>query len=75
MLELGFIGLLIHLLCFISLFSKNFKVTTNNNVIFALGLFLSFILSISLSGSWQLAPILWISFAITFNILWVNKNV
>jgi hypothetical protein len=75
MLELGFIGLLIHLLCFISLFSKNFKVTTNNNVIFVLGLFLSFILSISLSGSWQLAPILWISFAITFNILWVNKNV
>lgn len=74
MLELGLVGLLIYFLCFISIFSRNFTFTVNDNVKFVFGLFVSFIFPISLSGSWQLAPILWALLAITFNILWVNKN-
>lgn len=73
-LELGFIGFLVYCLCFISLFVNKFKVNVNENLKFTFGLFLSFILPISLSGNWQLAPILWLVFALTFNMLRINED-
>lgn len=74
MLEFGFVGLLIYVLCFISLFANKINFNVTENLRFTFGLFLSFILPISLSGNWQLAPILWLIFALTFNMLWINKN-
>ncbi|MEX5441373.1 O-antigen ligase family protein, partial [Acinetobacter indicus] len=73
-LEMGLVGLLIYFFCFAFLFINKIKFNINEKLIFTFGLFLSFILPISISGSWQLAPILWVLFGVTFNILRVNKN-
>lgn len=74
LLELGLIGFLVISLLVWSTFFNGFKLKLNKKNLFIFGLFISFILPITLSGQWQLAPILWVVLALTFNFIRINEN-
>lgn len=73
-LDTGLIGFLCFIFLISSIFILKNKFYNSGKEFIVFGGFISFAVPIFLTGRWELAPILWILFALTFNILRLSKD-
>lgn len=68
-LDIGLLGFLCVICLILSIFLFKNKFYSSGKEFIVFGAFVSFVVPIFLTGRWELAPILWILLALTFNIL------